>query len=151
MRKLFLLSLVVVALVLFGCKGADRPGGSGGSTPPPGDSITGVWTGSEGPLQNKMTPTARLEITEDAGVVSAVWYSSKLFPDAGPWPIGVLYGFRDAGTLYLRNTAEQLPDGGLQGGTEFKATITGSHLEGVDQRTDSDGPLPIYLKLDRSQ
>lgn len=99
-----------------------------------------------------MTPTARLEITEDGGVVFAVWYSSKLFPDAGSWPVGALYGFRDGGTLYLRNTAKLLADGGLEGGTQFIGTITGSHLEGVDQRTTLDGgPLPIYLKLDRSR
>ena len=147
----FFPSLIVGALVLLGCKGADHSGGNSPPPPPPSSSIAGVWTGTEGPLQNKMTPTARLEITEDGGVVFAVWYSSKLFPDAGSWPIGALYGFRDGGTLYLRNAAELLPDGGLQGGTFFKATITGSHLEGVDQRTDSDGaPLPIYLKVDRS-
>ena len=151
----YFLSLIVGALVLLGCKGAEHPGGNGGNggnPPPPSSSIAGVWTGTEGPLQNRMTPTARLEITEDGGVVFAVWYSSKLFPDAGSWPVGALYGFRDGGTLYLRNAAELLPDGGLQGGSQFKATITGSHLEGVDQRTNPDGsPLPIYLKVDRSQ
>jgi hypothetical protein len=152
----FFLSLIVGALVFLGCKGSEHPGSNGGDAgnsgnpPPLSSGIAGVWTGSEGSVQNKMTPTARLEITEDAGVVFAVWYSSKIFPDAGDWPVGSLYGFRDGGTLFLRNAAELLPDGGLQGGTQFKATITGSHLEGVDQRVDSAGaPLPIYLKVDR--
>jgi hypothetical protein len=148
----FFLSLVVGALVLSACKGSEHPGGNGGNPPPSSDTIAGVWSGSEGPLQNNLTPTARLEIIEDGGVVYAVWYSSNVFgPDGGSWPVGALYGFRDGGTLYLRNTGKKLPDGGLEGGTPFTATITGSHLEGVDQRTTRDGgPLPIYLKVDRA-
>jgi hypothetical protein len=148
----FFLRLIFGALVLLGCKGTEHSGGNTPPPPPPGDGIAGVWAGSEGPIQSKMTPTARLEISEDGGIVYAVWYSSSLFPDAGSWPVGALYGFRDGGTLYLRNAAKLLPDGGLEGGTPFTATITGSHLEGVDQRTKTDGgPLPIYLKVDRAQ
>jgi hypothetical protein len=59
---------------------------------------------------------------------------------------------KEKASLYLRNAAKLLPDGGLEGGTPFTATITGSHIEGVDQRTKTDGgPLPIYLKVDRSR
>ena len=146
----FFPSLIVGALVLSGCKGAEHPGnGNGGNPPPPSSSIAGIWTGSEGPNQAKMTSTARLEIVEDGGVVYAVWYSSNLYPDAGAWPVGALYGFRDGGTLFLRNAAKLLPDGGLEGGTQFIGTVNGSHLEGVDQRVKTDGsPLPMYLKVD---
>jgi len=149
----FFRSMIVGALILIGCKGAEHPGGNGGNPPLPGGSgsIAGTWTGSEGPIQTNMTSTARLEIVEDGGVVYAVWYSSNLYPDAGAWPVGALYGFRDGGTLFLRNAAKLLPDGGLEGGTQFIGTVNGSHIEGVDQRTKTDGsPLPIYLKVDRS-
>ena len=38
-----------------------------------------------------------------------------------------------------------------EGGTQSIGTVNGSHLEGVDQRTTTDGkPLPIYLKVDRA-
>ena len=143
--------LALVALLLIGCKSSEQSGG----TPKQGDSLSGVWTGLEGPNLSRLSPTARLELTEDAGLVTGYWYSSRVFLDAGFWPVGSLYGFRDGGTLNLRNLAGAtvLPDGGIIDGYVFTGTFTPpNHLEAVEVRTKPDGgPLPIYLKLDRTQ
>jgi hypothetical protein len=141
------LSKLVPLLLLIACRNTWAP------SPGQAETVTGTWTGLEGPVKTRLTPTARLEITEvDGGVVYAFWYSSNLFPDAGSWPVGALYGFRDGGTLYLRNTAKLLPDGGLEGGSPFTATLNSpNHLDAVDVRTKLDGgPLPIYLSVDRA-
>jgi hypothetical protein len=137
---------------MFGCKSNDNS--SGGNAPPPHSStLTGVWTGGEGAAQNNLTPTARFELTEKDGTVAGVWYSSNVFPDAGSWPVGAFNGVRDGGFVLLRDVATPQPDGGLEGGYVFTGTFTPpNHLEGVEVRTKHDGgPLPIYLKLDRTQ
>ncbi len=139
--------ILLVALVLAGCKSTDS------STTKQGDTLTGVWAGLEGPNLNRMTPTARLEFTEDAGSVTGVLYSSNIFPDGGTWPVGSFTGTRDGGFVFLRDVPIPLPDGGFEEGFVFTGTFTPpSRLEGVEVRAKMDGgPLPVYFKLDRTQ
>lgn len=141
--------ILLVALVLGGCKSAD----STGSTAKQGDTLTGVWTGLEGPNLNRLTPTARLELTEDGGAVTGVLYSSNIFPDGGTWPVGSFTGTRDGGFVFLRDALIPLPDGGSEEGFVFTGTFTPpNRLEGVEVRAKMDGgPLPVYFKLDRTQ
>jgi hypothetical protein len=149
----FFPSLIVGALVSIGCKGAEHPGGNGGNPPPPSSSVAGVWTGMEGPSPSVLTPTARLELSEDAGRVTGVLYSSNIFPDGGTWPVASFTGTRDGGSLFLRDVSIPLPDGGLQEGFVFTGTFTTpNRLEGVEVRARMDGgPLPVYYRLDRTQ
>ena len=145
----FPFKILLLGLVLVGCKAADNTGG----TPKQGDTVTGVWTGMEGPNLNRLTPTARLELTEDAGSVTGVLYSSNVFPDGGTWPVGAFTGTRDGGSLFLRDVSIPLPDGGLREGFIFTGTFTPpNHIEGVEVRAKMDGgPLPVHYKLDRTQ
>lgn len=144
-REALLITLVIVA-----CKSAENPGGSGS---PVADTVTGVWTGTEGPNLDRLTPTARLELTEDAGSVTGVLYSSNIFPDGGVWPVGSFTGTRDGGSLVLRDVSIPLPDGGLKEGFLFTGTFTPpNHLEGIEVRAKMDGgPLPVHYILDRTQ
>jgi len=131
---------LVVVLALFGCKGAWN------QQPPKPEGVTGVWTGSQGPFKDQMRPTARLELTEDGGVVTGYWYSSE-FVDGGFDPVGALHGFRDGGVLILRDLASD-----VDGGFPFTGSLVSeTHLEATEVRIRSDGgPLPVYLKLDRT-
>lgn len=140
-RKTFLVAFVLVA-----CKGVDNTGG----TPKQGETVTGVWTGMEGPNLNRLIPTARLELTEDAGSVTGVLYSSNIFPDGGTWPVASFTGTRDGGFVFLR----EVPVPGFEGEDfVFTGTFTPpNRLEGVEVRAKMDGgPLPVYFKLDRTK
>jgi hypothetical protein len=146
--------LILGVLLLLACKGGGDNGGGGNNPPPQGAAtLTGVWTGLEGPLQSALTPTARLELIEDGGYVTGVWYSSDVFPDAGSWPVGAFTGTRDGGFVFLRDVQRHLPDGGLADGYVLTGTFTPpNHFEGAEIRTKRDGgPLPIYFKVDRTQ
>ena len=108
----FTLEMILVPLVMVACKSSDS------STPKKvDDTLTGVWSGLEGPNPNRLTPTARLELTEDGGTVTGVLYSSNVFPDGGTWPVGSYTGTRDGGGVFLRDVPIPLTDGGFAEGS----------------------------------
>ena len=132
---------IAVGALIFACRSA-------GLAPVP---VTGAWVGAQGPNPERPRPGARLELLEDGGTVLGVWYSPD--PVNGTLqPIGILTGTRDGGTLALRNLAAIGEDGGIVGGTPFTARLTSpDHLEALVNLTRRDGgPLPVYLKLDRT-
>ena len=144
---------ILLATPLFlvaGCKSGAAPTTST-TIPPLPANFSGVWIGDAGPIQGALNFGAKIEIQEDAGMVTGEFFDEDPGKPGVFLQTGQIQGFRDGGTLFL--THGVLTDMG-DAGVLFPQPLTLSYDAGVLAgvrilQVPGLPPITIYLVLQR--